>query len=605
MQSEERIRIHTEKKKRAFLLGTAVLMSIGLLCLFRLISPFTFYNNDDVSLQMIVSGDISGTPGPYMIHSHFLLGLLLSSLYRLAPSLPWYGLWICFCAGFCIFCITWRVLNLCKKIWQAALALFIEGLAAFGILFPILCREQFTVLAGLMGATALFWALTMKLSGNEGIWKQTAVLCALAVMTYCIRGDVFYMLLPFAGALWIGKYFLTEKQNRSIKAFFTPALLLLAVGVLLAGIQAAAYSGSQWKEFRKLSQARAALFDYTGFPDYEENQELYDTLGISEESYEAVVRHYMLLNNPDVTLENLTALSETAEKSRALNSGAEKNFTELLKVSLSRFHSSNFRLLSFLIVVLYLGLIGCTVLNRRIGILLQPALLCFVQTGIWMYLNAKGRFPDRVANCLFLIELFGLVAFYFEEASFGGKEAKAQEENRRLSAAGLCTALYVGVTAACAMLCVYYGRTLVTENTKQSKALLAFSENLQELTEYCSQNPENHYFVDLYATAYYTKDLLAVREKEPVNFLSLGGWAAKSPLTEERLDRWEIADAERAVIENPQVYVIFGDSSEFTMDYFVDYYQKKYPGSRFELIDTLTCESGTSFLIYQGKYESK
>lgn len=610
MQSEQVSCIQKNRKRSMIWLGMALIMSVGLLCVFRFISPFTFYNNDDVYLQMIVSGDISGTPSPYMIHSHYLLGVLLSTLYKLAPALAWYGLWICFCVGFCIFCITLRILRQCQKMWQVILALSLEGLFSLAVIFPVICREQFTVLAGLTGATALFWALTTDMTVEKVPWKSAGILCVLAVMTYFIRSDVFFMILPFAGLLWIGKYFLTESPvngKQKILNFLWPMLILLFVFVLLAGIQTAAYAKEEWKEFRKFTQARAVLYDYTGFPDYEANQELYASLGISRESYETFARHYMLLNNPDVTLENLTALSRAAEETYS-EQAASKSFAQLLQISMSRFKSSNFRLMSFLIGVLYLGILGHAVLTGRYRNLWQPMLLFGVQTVIWMYLNHKGRFPDRVANCLFLIELFALLSFYLSEVFDRQKIQSAMDSGgfRRTRVSALHFEkwnrwLYLAVMLLCVLLCLHYGKTIVRENAQRSKALLAFSENEQELLEYCNSHEQSYFLVDLYATAYYTKDILAVRTVWPDNLLSLGGWAAKSPLTDEKLSQWGIEDVREAVLDDPKVYVIFGDSSEFTNDYFLEYYESVYPGCTFELKNTLTCKSGTSFLIYQGE----
>lgn len=594
--------------RKQVLFGT-VFISIGLLCIFRIISPFTFYNNDDVTLQMIVSGDISGTPSPYMIHSHYLLGLLLSGLYSLFPALPWYGLWFCFCVGVCIFCITWRLLGYCRNWRQGIVAVGLESVFILFLLFPVISRAQFTVLAGLTGATALFWALTMKPQENKDAWRSITVLCGLAVMTYFIRSDVFYMLLPAAGVLWIAKYFLSGKGGKKkFRCYLVPVFLLLGISVLLAGIQEIAYSGPEWKPFREFTQARALLYDYTGFPNYEQEKELYQALGISEESYEAIVHHYMLLNNPDVTTENLTELAERASETAAAVR-APKTFTELLQVSMTRFYSTNFRLLSFLLTVLYVGLVFIALLFQRYRLLVPPALLLFVQTAMWMGLNYKGRFPDRVAHCLYFIELFALLAFYFAQVCFGHEAAADRDDRKSKEEAGanwlknMYYPLCGCIVLACMALCLYYGRTLVAENAQRSKALLKFSENYQELSEYCGSQSQSRYLVDLYTTAYYTADLLALREAEPVNFLSLGGWTAKSPLTQERLSLWGMEDAERAVLENPQIYVVFGDSSEFTEGYFMKYYQSKYPGCTFRLEDTLTCKSGTNFYIYKGSYE--
>lgn len=588
------------KKHRTIFFGVALFFSVGLICCFRLISPFTFYNNDDVYLQMIVSGDISGTPSPYMIFCHYLLGFVLSRLYWLWPAMPWYGIWVCFCVGFCIFCITWRILTRCQKLWQAAVGLLLECILAFCIIFPVLCRAQWTVLAGLLGATALFWALTMDMSGERLPSRSMVILCCLAVMTYMIRNDVFFMLLPFAGVLWIGKFFLTEGKKdikKKILQFSYPMMVLLGLMLLLYGSQKMAYSDDEWKEFMQFSKVRSSLCDYTGFPYYEKEQEFYESMGITEASFISFAYRYMFLNNPDVTLENFTKIAQKAEEQY----NNKKTVPELFQFSLSRLGSLNFRLLSFLILTLYVGIVAYAVLSRRFQILIPPVLLFLMQTVVWMYLYGQGRFPDRVANGLYFIELFALLAVYVDKVLFVQNSKAVEEPVWKAVLSFLSRYVCWGAAALCVLLCLHYGGTIIKENSQKSLFSNTFNENYRELAEYCYSKQPDHFLVDLYATAYYSKDLLACRRFWPENMLSLGGWAAGSPLTQERLSDWGVEDVERAVIENPHIYVIFGESSEFTCDYFINYYQEKFPGCTFRLADTLTCSSGAVFYIYQGE----
>lgn len=63
------------------------------LILFAIVDmPFVFYNNDDLYMKQIVSGELTGTPEAHLLHIGYLTGLFLSTLYKLFPPVPWYGI---------------------------------------------------------------------------------------------------------------------------------------------------------------------------------------------------------------------------------------------------------------------------------------------------------------------------------------------------------------------------------------------------------------------------------------------------------------------------------------------------------------------------------
>ena len=55
---------------------------MGMFVFYRLITDFAFLTNDDMYLQAIVSGELSGAPDAHMIHSNMILGLVLKFLYQ-------------------------------------------------------------------------------------------------------------------------------------------------------------------------------------------------------------------------------------------------------------------------------------------------------------------------------------------------------------------------------------------------------------------------------------------------------------------------------------------------------------------------------------------
>lgn len=54
--------------------------------------PFIYDINDDVAMRNVAAGVITGVPDAHLLHIKYLLGLVISGLYRTLPGWDWYGL---------------------------------------------------------------------------------------------------------------------------------------------------------------------------------------------------------------------------------------------------------------------------------------------------------------------------------------------------------------------------------------------------------------------------------------------------------------------------------------------------------------------------------
>ena len=53
-----------------------------------------FFNNDDIFLNQLVSGEYTGNPESHLVHIGYLSSLFISFLYGVMPTVPWYGLYL-------------------------------------------------------------------------------------------------------------------------------------------------------------------------------------------------------------------------------------------------------------------------------------------------------------------------------------------------------------------------------------------------------------------------------------------------------------------------------------------------------------------------------
>ena len=87
-------------RRPAALLLSVLFNLFLMLFLYRFFSP-VFEGNDDITIVQFVNGSC-GSFDPHMVYQNYLIGVLLSGLYRAAPHVPWYSWfqYLCLWASF-------------------------------------------------------------------------------------------------------------------------------------------------------------------------------------------------------------------------------------------------------------------------------------------------------------------------------------------------------------------------------------------------------------------------------------------------------------------------------------------------------------------------
>ena len=77
--------------------GTAALFVAGAWLFLAVFFDFYYDLNDDTAMRDILSGIYTGTPNGHNIQMLYPLGWCIAMCYRLLPSVPWYGIFLCGC----------------------------------------------------------------------------------------------------------------------------------------------------------------------------------------------------------------------------------------------------------------------------------------------------------------------------------------------------------------------------------------------------------------------------------------------------------------------------------------------------------------------------
>lgn len=277
-----------------------------------------FETNDDRVITEILSGVITVGPDAHTVFQNYFFSSMIAGLYVLIPNIPWYGLALIVIQAlayvFVLDTIYCRCASKSEMVFASATVVFV-----FFSNIYMLGRIQFTstaMIAAIAGYVCLILSDTSK--------RQWIFFFILELFALFLRKDSMLVIVPIGLAVLIGKWLidsqLTFKQRRNylVRIFGILGCVLL-IGYLgdIVG-----YSSPEWREYRKLNQARAELFDYFEEPAYEEIKPILDSHGITKASYEAYCNYTML---------DTSMTSECVEEIVAYCMNQKKNQRDLLK----------------------------------------------------------------------------------------------------------------------------------------------------------------------------------------------------------------------------------------------------------------------------------
>lgn len=530
--------------------------------LFHRYTPFIYSTNDDIFLKSIVSGEASGIPNAHMIYSGYLLGIVLSFLYKMNSLIPWYGFYLVLSLLLCMGLILYQLLEHTKRISCKVIVSVLYSVILFEVLMQHMAVIQFTVVAAVVSATAIFWYYLVDIDQTTKEYlKANTITFLLTLLALNIRMKVFLMCLPFAGALWIVKYKKENVKKQILLMMGIFSMIVISIVVLLV-----AYGGKDWKEYRTYNEAREQIYDYIGYPEYDANKELYQEYGISYDSYIAASTKYNLLLDDHINKESMVALA----KQRINEKREEIIWNERLEISIKDFveHHIGYsdRPLCFFVLAGYLLVLLSIMITRKWRTLIPVGLLFGGRMITWIYIIYGGRYPVRITQSLFLVELIVLLGISIEHKLYDMKQRW----------------LPYGLGIAYAVFLVFSGARYV----KATQGIVTYREEISsafdELKEYMVMHQDNTYYLDIDVANYYTTDIFS-SERIVKNYAVMGSWIPKSPLYENKIRNLD------------EVYYVFPVDQMLEYDYFKSFAK----GLQYKLVleDTLITGNGTVYEI--------
>lgn len=583
--------------------------------------PFLYTVNDDLFMKNIVSGAYLGKPDAHTVYMEYPICLILTLLYRLAAGIPWYGI-----VFFLLHITAWSAIfyrclfsydTACnttghgagedKKVWHngwlAALMLLLLVFGSVG--FYHIASMQFTVTAAMLGAAALVWFVTADPAQSVGCyWKDQLVTALFVFASFNIRRNVLLMLVPMAGMLWLACWLQEEKRlaGQTLQKYVGMAAMCITLVAVCYGSYAVAYGSPGWKNYKTFNDHATVLYDYYGWPDYEQNKALYEELGISYEGWYGAKNAYFLSVDSGIDTNAMVQLAKRSEQLHQEHMSVWQRLKTALVSCADRMVSDTDRPLNLIVLSLYLLVLTGLVFGKNSRGLQQLGMFFIGRMFSWLYVTWEGRYPTRITQSLLLAECAVLLAMLLKDAAGGyhklwqvsvterpGKRLLLQKLRRLALLAG--GVAYLCVLGALGLIRV---RHVYRENT----ARLEQSADLQDVKDYCALHQDNFYFVDSRSITNDTESIFDGAQSAYENYIVFGGWLSESPVYLQKLADRKVTDAEAALLDSGSVFVIAEEKGQYPIDYISAYFGTKYEDFQMEEIERFG-KNGQQFCVYR------
>ena len=491
-----------------------------------------FYDlNDDVLIKDILSGAYTGTPSGYNNQMMYPISVLIAGLYRLIPSVPWYGIILMGGLATCVSIIVYRLLCYTINIWiKLAMSVF-TIVFILGIYLDEITNMTYTVVSAMLATAACVWVLT----DNNLRLRDNIVPIVLCIISFNIRSEMFLLICPYLAAVALIKFIFELSKKTLGNLSIIAAVILSGIAVTFL-IDTIAYSGSEWRKYRRLFDARTEVYDFTGIPEYDTNEDFYESEGITREQWQLLVDYNYALD------ENITA--DTLEKIASyVRSGEAKDangnpYTRAnvgIKTAIGQYIRSIFDFtadpmympLRLIVTLLFIALIILSVLSRRGDTLVGLAVVLLCRSVPWIYFYYSGRPVERLSHPMFFIEAAILLTML------------CQTNIGRLDK-GLVYLTLILIL----VLCVVNLKTEWGDTARQMREREEVNASYEKLCEHTTTT-EGYYLIDVYSTVDFTEKVFAP-QADKSNQMLAGGWMAGSPLDAKKEKDYELAHPDAA-----------------------------------------------------------
>ena len=525
------------KKKKALFLTFSFLLNIILFLLSFAFLGSVFATNDDYRMSLIVSGAYTGEPSSTLVFMKYPIAWILSGLYRITSSVPWYGIATILCILIPSSIICYFILSDANRAGNTKCGLMLYFLFYLFIVQKHLVLPQFTLTAAFMaiGWLVLLWYMPKDRK------SPMYLLCTsfFAAVSFSIRMKVFMMIFPVAILAITAKLINDTFSARKYIIKYIVSIVLTAV--LCFSVQIIDNNNTD-SEYKAFNTARSLVYDFGAIPSYSENKDFYDKAGINETMFYDISARYLDLDG-EITTDKMRSVANIS-KSRHQGASLGKKIMRAALEAPSYFMESGllyqtafcFILLACAAFMLcrrkkyvFVSLVFCT----AAGMLLEMTYLCYI-----------SRVMDRLTEVMVLA--ISVSCILVLSGSFQKANAEKQKSRNRI--------YKVAAMACIALLSVYFAVSNQKAICSKTEGQHLINSRLKVLNTVAASDKEAFYFYDAYDFIAASSDTFAVYD-DIVNTDSLGNWYINSSDYFKRNAKYEIKNSIDGLIDaNKNIY---------------------------------------------------
>ena len=372
--------------------------------------------DDDISAISLVSGYLGGTPLPFLAHSNVLLGLFLSPLYGLAPTINWEVVFFIVVNFISVWGLVYTLLS---RLEAASLSWFATGAV-------LLCDAYFllNITYTMIAAFAAIAGLCLVMTGVQSHLPLKKGLFVPGVVLVLLAGLIRFKAMLLVGGLILPVlvFFIRRNQlKRQLIAFTVLGMLVLGC-TIFDGLYLQRMSPA-WYSFGLYDAVRTQLHDTPRKANVQ--AEITARVGWSSNDTRDFFTNWFFPDRKIYSIENLQYLVDHIP-------GTQPSKLKTLTALLSSLASPVSW--PYLLIVFSLGLsIWFYGLSKRVILPLLTLLVTFF--GLGFYLSWTMKFPDRILLSLLAgVAIFGLYILIW--AGMSGTDAlfRARESPKALKA---------------------------------------------------------------------------------------------------------------------------------------------------------------------------
>lgn len=361
----------------------------------------------------------------------------------------------------------------------------------------------------------------------------------------------------------------------------------MIITLLILLIHNLQYRSPEWKEYRNFNNSRTTVYDYNSLPNYWENLEFYEEIGIKN------ANEMHLLQSQNTTLISKIdneMMEKIAQKSQEMKKENEKFYrvpiSVLFKYITWMFNSSFVSILNIMLIMLIFGI---SISKNKYRYILQAIVAEITKAGMVCFLIYKGRYIERATYPINILELMILIAILYSYSNDVKNKNIAYLKKEKLMKA---TTYFVLSFFSILISLVFY-RAELSEN----KALINSRFWEPTVTNYFENEPGSIYFFCVMGTGQLRSPVFGEESKASPNRCDMGGWRSKSPIEKMSLERNGIESCSESLLMNESVYWV--QLSDYPFAWLEEVLKDETNHIKIILCDTIELDGKTEYNVYK------